>query len=68
MNDLGEKIPLNKEVKLVLLKALKNGFITRGEADELAKAFGIQLFVINFVDEGSNAKDDNRQVGVGAGD
>lgn len=59
MNDLGEKIPLNKEVKLVLLKALKNGFITRGEANELGKAFGIPLFVINFVDEGSNAKDDH---------
>lgn len=59
MNDLGEKIPLNKEVKLVLLKALKNGFITRGEADELGKAFGIQRYVINFVDEGSNAKDDH---------
>ena len=68
MNDLGEKIPLNKEVKLILLKALKNGFITRGEADELGKAFGIQRYVINFVDEGSNARDDNRQVGVGAGD
>lgn len=67
MNDLGEKIPLNKEVKLVLLKALKNGFITRGEANELGKAFGIQLFVINFVDEGSNARNDNRQVGVGDG-
>lgn len=59
MNDLGEKIPLNKEVKLVLLKALKNGFITRGEADELGKAFGIQRYVINFVNEGSNAKDDH---------
>jgi len=68
MNDLGEKIPLNKEVKLIFLKALKNGFITRGEADELGKAFGIQRYVINFVDEGSNARDDNRQVGVGAGD
>lgn len=59
MNDLGEKIPLNKEVKLIFLKALKNGFITRGEADELGKAFGIQRYVINFVDEGSNAKDDH---------
>ena len=59
MNDLGEKIPLNKEVKLVLLKALKNGFITRGEADELGKAFGIQRYVINFVDEGSNARNDH---------
>lgn len=59
MNDLGEKIPLNKEVKLIFLKAMKNGFITRGEADELGKAFGISLFVINFVDEGSNAKDDH---------
>ena len=59
MNDLGEKIPLNKEVKLVLLKALKNGFITRGEAVELGKAFGIQRYVINFVNEGSNAKDDH---------
>lgn len=59
MNDLGEKIPLNKEVKLIFLKAMKNGFITRGEADELGKAFGIQRYVINFVDEGSNAKDDH---------
>jgi len=46
---------------------MKNGFITRGEADELGKSFGIQRYVINFVDESSNARDDNRQVGVGAG-
>ena len=59
MNDSNEKIFLSKEMKLMLLKALKDGFITKKEAEELGKAFGIQLFVINFVDEGSNAKDDH---------
>lgn len=43
----------------MLLKALKDGFITRGEAEELGEAFGIQPFVITFIDEGHNAKGDH---------
>lgn len=68
MTDLGEKIPLNKEVKVILLKALKNGFITRGKVEVLNKAFGTKMINIAFIAPDRNERDDNQQIGVGDGD
>ncbi len=58
MND-DEKIFLSKELKLKLLKILKNGFITKREVEELNKMSGTPSIIIEIIDKTEDVRNEN---------